>query len=83
MYDKYFNTQHILGKISTQETDIFLIFFQKIGFGISCNLSPGDKLREISNPILLEKKIREDITECFTQHAEKIRFEISFKSSFC
>ena len=38
-----FNRYNSLGKFSRQQTDdIFLIFFQKIGFDNSCKLSPKE-----------------------------------------
>ena len=37
-----FNRYHSKDKFSRWQTDIFLIFFQKIRFDISCKLSPLD-----------------------------------------
>ena len=51
MLGKNFNRQ--------QTDDIFSYFSQKIGFGISCKLSPeissGDNLHEMPKPIFWEK----------------------------
>ena len=47
----------MLGKISADDffLNIFLILIQKIGIDISCKLSPGDKLHELSEPIFWER----------------------------
>ena len=70
IYDIYFapseyefNLYYSLGKFSKQN-DIFLIFSQKIGFDISCKLSPfGDSLHDMSKPIFIEniKKIIQNV----------------------
>ena len=48
----------ILGANSADNTLTFFLFFsKKIGFGISCKLSPnGDNLHEMSKPIFSERK---------------------------
>ena len=63
-----------MGKFSRQQFDIFSIFPQETGFGISCKLSPKETVCMKCQTLFSEKKKKKcfkmSSAEFFTQHAQ-------------
>ena len=58
IWERYFTLYHSLVKFSRKQTDNIFIFLRKIGFDISCKLSPKETICMNCQSVFSEKKIR-------------------------